>query len=78
MHWLFGDQINDKGDTASTCSTHTIGAASAESDAAMALGLSVKTDINMTDAEIEDFELPEKVKPFLTDVPLYLYQACDN
>ena len=81
MCWLFGDQIDDKGDTASLCSTHTIGAASAESDTAMALGLSesceealkqVKTDIDkMTDDEIEDFELPEKVEPFLTDVPLY-------
>ena len=34
--------------------------------------MQVKTDIDeMTDAEIEDFELPEKVEPFLTDVPLY-------
>ena len=40
MLWLFGDQIDDKGDTASSCNMHTIGAASAESDAAMALGLS--------------------------------------
>ena len=40
MCWLFGDQIDDKGDTASSCNAHNIDAASAESDAAVVMGLS--------------------------------------
>ena len=41
------DQVDGKGDTASLCNTHTIGAASAESDVAMALGPSESASMAM-------------------------------
>ena len=40
MRWLFGDQIDDKGDTALSCNMHNIDAASAESDMAVVMSLS--------------------------------------